>query len=130
MSVQSAVAMTALDSSRYVSRKDISCSFWFHPLFSLNNVHLFVQPSAHQLYRANRMLAANGGQASTSNPGPTRHRPPPSVVGNYHQTAESFGAIINRHAHSAVNGALLAARDNIQAGIPTASLDIDVVNST
>ena len=33
------------------------------------------------------------------------------MTGNYHATAQSFGAILNRHAHTAVGSALIHARN-------------------
>ena len=75
------------------------------------------------MYKATVMLSQNGGAVDNSNPTESRHRPPPSVIGDYHKTAQSMGDIMNRHAHSAVQGALLAARQEVANGQAPSKLD-------
>ena len=79
------------------------------------------------MYEANIMLAQNGGNPNTSNCTVTRHSPAPSVVGNYHQTAQSMGNIMSRHAHGAVQSALLAAGQELSIGQTVPSLDIGMI---
>ena len=65
------------------------------------------------MYLANRSVSQNGGQANTSIALTTRHQPAATVTGNYHQSANYFGNMVSNHAHNAVQGALLDARDQI-----------------
>jgi hypothetical protein len=58
------------------------------------------------MFRANRIVELNGGQADVSQNRPTRHAPPPSVMGSFQQSAHHFSTIINNHASNAINGAL------------------------
>jgi hypothetical protein len=90
----------------------------------------FYTPTAHQMFKASTMLTANGGElnVSSTDTTATRHNPPPSVIGNFHHTAQSMGDVINRHAHSAVQGALMAAREDIRTGHKVSSLDLTRVH--
>lgn len=53
------------------------------------------------MFRANRMVEANGGEVDTSNPGTTCHVVAPAVAGTYHQAAEYFGGLVESSTHSA-----------------------------
>ena len=78
------------------------------------------------MYQANRMANSNGGAANLSTAGlaPTRHQPPVSVTGNFHQTASALCQMTDRHAHNAVQGALMSAKRSIEQGQPTLALDL------
>lgn len=92
--------------------------------FSFNSL---LQTTAAQLYKANRVLADNGGEADTSVARPTRHNPPASVMGSYHNTAQGLGDIVARHTHSAMTGALSSLQKDIRIGRPNVSLDLGMV---
>ena len=94
--------------SFYTVSSFLSCLFLL--LHHLNIAYTF-QITAAQIYRANRDLQANDGQANTTGLHSTCHRPPPSVTGNYHATAQSVAAILDHHAHTAVSSALMHARN-------------------
>jgi len=78
------------------------------------------------MYTANRLVNENGGQENTSNPPATRHRPAASVVGNFHETAESMSRIMHRHGHSAIMGALQHARSELQSGQQVKSINLQM----
>lgn len=81
------------------------------------------------MYSVSAMLSANDGELNVlgADLGAARHWPPASVVGTFHRTAESMGNIVAKHAHSAVEGAIMAARNDIRAGIPVKVLDVSRV---
>ena len=81
------------------------------------------------MYRANRMLSENNGQPAITGSLQTRHRCPPSVLGSYHSTATSMGQIMEKNAHAAVQGALVAARNEMPAARPR-KLNLEVINDT
>ena len=79
------------------------------------------------MHKANIMLAQNGGNLNTPNRTATRHSPAPSVVGNYHQRSQSMCNVVSRHAHGAVQGALLAAGQEFVIEQTVPSLNIGMI---
>jgi hypothetical protein len=81
------------------------------------------------MYQANRKVTNNGGQVDTSNAGPTRHTVPASVSGTYHQSAQYFGAMVERNTNAALQAAILNERDNLARGMQRSeSLDLGFIN--
>jgi hypothetical protein len=79
------------------------------------------------MFRANRIVELNGGQADVSQNRPTRHAPPPSVMGSFQQSAHHFSTIINNHASNAINGALIDAQQRIERGEDATPLDLELI---
>lgn len=81
------------------------------------------------MFQANRMITNNGGQVDTSNAGPTRHTVPEAVSGTYHQSAQYFGAMVERNTNAALQAAILNERDNLARGMQRSeSLDLGFIN--
>jgi hypothetical protein len=81
------------------------------------------------MFRANQIVELNGGQADISQNRPTRHAPPPSIMGSFQQSAHHFSTIIiiNNHASNAINGALMDAQQRIERGEDATPLDLELI---